>query len=190
MRQLSKDFRRVVASLALLVACPLYVLCGMRHVCMAGHMRHPPYPVTDIALDAVWVSALLLAGGFSWRSNLHLRRTILFLVLLLLLSRLLLGSGGGILFLVELPILLVVLIISIRNLFGGAKDWDMAPLPEKNAYRKSLLHRWVIALAVIVGAGFLAWGGTELYWFVRRATTPRVQVAERALLPRPHPEAR
>ena len=177
MRQLSKDFRRVVASLALLVACPLYVLCGLRHVCMAGHMQHPPYPVTDIVLDAVWVGAFLLAGVLSWKSNFHLRRMLVLLVVLLLSSRLLLGSGGGILFIVELPVLLILLIVSVRNLFGGAKDWDTVPLPEKRAHRRKVLRRWAIALAVMVGAGLLAWGGTELYWFVRRATTPRVQVA-------------
>ncbi|MHB9048874.1 MAG: hypothetical protein ACYC35_23400 [Pirellulales bacterium] len=178
MRQLSKDFHRVVVSLALLVACPLYVLCGLRHICMAGHMQHPPYPVSDLALDAVWVSALLLAGGLSWRSNLHLRRTILLFVLLLLSSRLLLGSGGGMLFLVELPVLLVVLIASIRNLFGGAKDWDAVPLPEKKSHRKKVLRRWAIAMVALVGAGLLGWGGTKGYWFVRRAAVPRVQVSE------------
>ena len=177
MKQFSKDRCRIIASLALLIGCPFYVLCAFRHICMAGHMQHPPYPAADLIIDAVWIGGFILAGGLSWKSNLHLRRTTHLLVLLLLLSRLLLGSGGGILFLVELPILVMLLIVSIRNLFSGAKDWDAVPRPERMAHRRKVLRRWVIVAIAIVGTGFLAWGSTELYWFVRRATTPRVQVA-------------
>ena len=140
--------------------------------------EHAPYPVSDLALDAVWVFALLLASGLSWKSNLHLRRTTLLLVLLLLSSRLLLGSGGGILFLIELSVLLIVLLISIRNLFGGAKDWDAVPLSEKKSHRKKVLRRWAIAIMVVVVTGLLGWGGSKVYWFVRRAAVPRVEVSE------------
>lgn len=177
MLQFSKDFRRIVTSLALLVSCPLYVLCGSRHVCMAGHMRHPPYPAIDLVIDAAWIIGFVLAGVLSWKSNLHLRRTILWLTFLLLASRLLLGSGGGILFLVELPALLVVLIAGIRNLFGGAKDWDSMPSPERTTHRRKIRRRWAIAMSVILGAVLLGWSGTNLYWIVRRATTQSVPVA-------------
>ena len=139
-------------------------------------MRHPPYPAADLIVDAVWIIGFVLAGGLSWKSNQHLRRTTLLLVFLLLISRLLLGSGGGVLFLVELPIILVVLVVSIWNLFGGAKDWDTVPLPERMTHRRKVLRRWSIVAMVVVGTGLLAWGGTELYWLVRRATTPRVQI--------------
>jgi HEAT repeat protein len=140
-------------------------------------MQHPPYPAADLIGDAIWVGVFVLSSVLCWKSNLHLRRTIPLLLLFLLSSRLLLGSGGGMLFLVELPVLLVLLIVSVRNLFGGAKDWDAVPPAEKTAHRRKVRHRWAIAMSVILGAGLLGWGGTKLYWFVRRATTPSVRIA-------------
>ena len=172
------DLRRIVVSLAVLVASPLYVLCGLRHVCMAGHMQHPPYSVTDLMIDAIWMIAFLVSGALCWKSNLHFQRTIFLFLLLLFLSRLLLGSGGGGLFLVELPLLLVLFVLGIRNLFGRAKDWGEAPLAERKAHRKKVLRHWAIAMAVIVGTGLLGWSGTKLYWVVRRAFTPTVRVSQ------------
>lgn len=38
------------------------VWCFIRHVCMAGHMHHPPYPEWHIWVDWSWVGLLVLAA--------------------------------------------------------------------------------------------------------------------------------
>jgi len=172
-----QDRRRIVVAIAVFVACPLYVLCGLTHVCMGGHMEHPPYPVLDYAIDASWVLLFVVSSVFCWKSNLHFRKTVFICVVLLLVSRMALGSGGGGLFALELPLLLVLFFAAVRSLFGRARDWRTAPPAEKKVHRARILRFWAIAAAVLVGGGFLVWAGIHIYRLARQAAAPRVQVS-------------
>ena len=125
------DLRRLVVAIAILLVGPLYFICGTTHVCMAGHMQHPPYPLWQYLMDAAWVFAFIVAAVFCWRSNLRLRKTIFLLVVLLFLSRLSLGSGGGGLFILEFPILVTLMVLAVRNLWGGSPDPVSCPSEQR-----------------------------------------------------------
>lgn len=73
-----------------------FVWCFYAHICMEGHMQHPPYPgwhyVLDGAWATLWVSGALLSmrGSRAWK--------VVGSVLLVLLGyRFCLGSLGGML---------------------------------------------------------------------------------------------
>jgi len=44
--------------------------CYQHHVCMAGHMAHPPYAVHDYIADSTWTIALLAIPFISQRLEL------------------------------------------------------------------------------------------------------------------------
>ena len=69
--------------------------CFHHHVCMAGHMQHPPYPSWHYALDVGWVLAVLLAAV--WMRLVRASLCILFATLAayLISYRFLFGSLGG-----------------------------------------------------------------------------------------------
>ncbi len=69
--------------------------CFHHHVCMDGHMQHPPYPSWHYALDAGWVLAVLLAAV--WMRLVRASLCILFATLSVYLVsyRFLFGSLGG-----------------------------------------------------------------------------------------------
>ena len=125
-----RDLMRRIAAATALVAAPLFVMCGLTHVCMAGHMHHPPYPSWQYAADATWVIGFIAAAVLAFRSNLPARRAFLTLAVLLPISRLLLGSGGGILFLLELPVLVALIVLAILGLFRSGKDWTTVSAEE------------------------------------------------------------
>ena len=85
------------------VAAPLYIVCGLTHVCF-GHMLHPPYPVADWVMDATWVTGFLLGAVGTWRSDLPLRPWLTTAFVVLILTRL---FAGG-LFPLDLPVLAFV----------------------------------------------------------------------------------
>ncbi len=69
--------------------------CFHHHVCMGGHMQHPPYPSWDYALDVGWVLAVGLAAV--WMRLIRTSLCILFATLAgyLVSYRFLFGSLGG-----------------------------------------------------------------------------------------------
>ncbi|HDY88068.1 MAG TPA: hypothetical protein ENH82_08155 [bacterium] len=80
---------------------------------MAGHNQHPPYPFWYYISDFTWLISYLLAGIFAFKSNISFRKTFSLLVLFLCLLRV---SGGGVLDIFGLPVLILLLINSIRGL--------------------------------------------------------------------------
>jgi hypothetical protein len=63
-----------------------FLVCAVRHTCMAGHMQHPPYVATDHALDVAWAAMILIAA---WRApKTPLKRSRLFAALLILIATL------------------------------------------------------------------------------------------------------
>jgi len=69
--------------------------CFQHHVCMAGHMQHPPYPSWHYALDVGWVLAVVLAAV--WMRLVRVSLCVLFVMLAIYLVtyRFLFGSFGG-----------------------------------------------------------------------------------------------
>jgi hypothetical protein len=72
------------------------VWCFFNHMCIGGHMKHPPYPAVHYAADFGWALALIaipllarhkhLLGRFWW---------LTFAVVALPVHRFVFGSGGG-----------------------------------------------------------------------------------------------
>lgn len=69
--------------------------CFHHHICMGGHMAHPPYPSWHYALDGGWALGVLLAAV--WMRFLRASLCILFVTLSVYLVsyRFLFGSFGG-----------------------------------------------------------------------------------------------
>ncbi len=111
---------KLVFSILVLAGIPAYIFCGIAHVCMFGHMQHPPYAAGHFAADLWWVIAFLGAAVFGWRAKVRRRRSLVGLLTFLVLSRLLLGSAGGGLFLFELPACIVLAVVAIRTAVRGA----------------------------------------------------------------------
>jgi len=69
--------------------------CYFHHVCMGGHMQHPPYPAWHYAMDAGWALAVLFAA--IWMRQIRVSLCILFATLAayLISYRFLFGCLGG-----------------------------------------------------------------------------------------------
>lgn len=90
------------ALLAAALAAPVFVLgvvgsawCFSHHVCMAGHMHHPPYPPWHYGLDAGWVLCLGLAVLCTRLLRASLCIALAVLASFLISYRFLFGSLGG-----------------------------------------------------------------------------------------------
>ncbi len=174
----SADARRILVAMAILTASPFYVMCGMMHVCMAGHMQHQPYPAWHYLIDGAWILGVVTSVVFCWKANLRLRKTLVMLVTFLLLSRLVLGSGGGILFLIEFPVLLVGIGLAVRNLVSGALDLREMTGEQKHMRQRSIIRGWTIVGATLAVIGVLVWGGPRCYRFVKTKTAEEVSFTD------------
>ena len=62
--------RRAVLPLILFVSCLLASgVCWQAHICMDGHMKHPPYAVADYVRDAGWTLGLVTAAAILIRDR-------------------------------------------------------------------------------------------------------------------------
>ena len=109
------DRRRIITAAALLVASPCYVFCGFSHICMCGHMQHPPFPLWHYANDFLWVTGYAIALVLCLRSNIPRWELVFGCTLFLILSRLLLD-----LFPLTVPISVLLMIVGIRGLWRPA----------------------------------------------------------------------
>ena len=107
-----QDKRRVLASTSALLAMPFFFLCGMCHFCIGGHMAHPPYPWYHFANEFGWLTFLVIALVFAFRSNIAARKTFIVLTVLILSLRIL---GEGTLTLVMGVGLIVASVQGLRN---------------------------------------------------------------------------
>ncbi len=109
--------RSVLLTAALfLCAVPLFVYCAFRHVCMDGHLRHPPYSAWQIANDLVWSALLVCALFVAISQPLRGRWVIATCLCALPVTRIGLHSVGGVLFVAELIVLLLVPTVLVFNL--------------------------------------------------------------------------
>ncbi len=170
-----KDLRRFIVAAAILLATPFYLFCGTHHVCMDGHMEHPPYSSAHVANDALWMFCFGVAAVFAWKSNFHKRTMTVILLVLLFLFRLPLGSGGGTLLLVEIPLSIVVAGFAIRSLRSAAEEFSRE---EKMAHLKKCTKIWTIALLLLLGIVGMLVGSVRLGKVVRQISAPVVVMSE------------
>ena len=102
----------VIASVAAMLP---YWWCGATHVCMAGHMQHPPYPIWHMSNDILWVSLLGIAATVGLFSDFRGKVVLLGLAAALAFSRLGLDSGGGILFPLEILVASALILLAALN---------------------------------------------------------------------------
>lgn len=181
MNSTRKDTRRLIVSAAILVAVPCYIFCGLHHICMAGHMKHPPYPTLAWLNDGSWIAAMVIAAVLSWNSNLRLRRSALAILALLLTSRLLLGSGGGFFFLIELPLVICLTLAAIIGLWSPDKDRSNWSQEEHRSHRRKLLRNWGMGMGILAFAVIAAYAGIHIRNFLRDQSAPRIGIAATAI---------
>jgi HEAT repeat protein len=174
------DRRRIITAIAILLAVPGYVICGLRHVCMAGHMQHPFSPL-DWLHDVGWLCAMAVAAVFCWRSNLRFKRSVFAGLLALACSRLLLGSGGGLLFLIELPVLAGVVAAALIGLRFPDADRTAWTRQERSAYRRKIIRRWVIAAGTCAFAVLAVFAAVEIMDVIRKRSAKRIEITADAI---------
>lgn len=116
----------LVAGLTL-AGMPLYFACALLHICIDGHLRHPPYAALHFVSDCLWIYAFSVAMVLAFRSTLANRIWYLAYLPLLASWRLLFSSMGGLLFAVEAPIALLLLVKSASDSWRIWKERDAGP---------------------------------------------------------------
>jgi len=84
------------ATFLIAVAAAASVWCYLNHVCMAGHMKHPPYPVWHGLCDMAWTTTTIGAALWIVRVRSPLSIAIAYSAAFLLSYRFVFGSLGGI----------------------------------------------------------------------------------------------
>jgi HEAT repeat protein len=173
----STDRRRIVTSIAILLAVPGYVICGLRHICMAGHMHHPVYPPIHWLNDVFWLCAMAVAAVFCWKSNLRFKRSVFLGLIALAASRLLLGSGGSLLFLIEIPILAGVVLAALIGLKFPDIDRSGWSKQERSARRRRIIRSWVISTGACAAAVLAVFGAVKVRDILRIKSAPRIEIS-------------
>ena len=119
-KEIIPEKRNFYIHLLSLLSLPSYIWCAIKHVCMCGHMAHPPYSIIDWVNDIFWITFMVAATVFAIKSTIKRKKVFISALILLIFSRLLLGSGGGLLFYIELPLIVFIIIIS----FAGIKKYS------------------------------------------------------------------
>lgn len=115
-----------------LVGLPPFIVCTGVHVCMAGHMQHPPFPLWQWANDLLWVFCMASCFVLSWRTKAKRVAWIRYGSLACIILQIPLGDLGGNAFLIELPLCLWVAAISVQYLVRMAKmETDRDSLPHR-----------------------------------------------------------
>ena len=104
---------KVIGALMLL-GTPSNLLCFIWHTCMAGHMRHGPYPVYHWANDFFWISCFSCVLVLSIYLKTKFQKWFFYGSAILLLSRIGLGSFGGGSILLEFPLLIVLDVFALK----------------------------------------------------------------------------
>ena len=176
-----QDKLRLIAASAILVAVPCYVICGLNHLCMDGHMEHPPYPSIDWLNDAAWVAAMVLSAAAGWKSNLTFKRSVLTGMILLLVSRLVLGSGGSFLFLLELPVVFAVTFTALFGFFFRDIDKSGLTSEQRRTHRRRIPRNWVGTLATLTIVLLSCYATIRIRDFIRVKSAPRIAITGNAI---------
>jgi len=177
----SPDKLRIVSARLALIGSPGFIFCGLAHICMDGHMQHPPYSFWHYLSDALWFCCYLAAALIGWKSNLILRRFLCCLLPCLCVSRLVLGSLGGLLLLFELPLCLIATVVSFRSLRRAGVNWSVLSEGEKNRHKKTVKRRLASVLAALLAVFLLCWTGWFVYQLLRVSRVPQITISESSL---------
>ena len=112
--------RLITVGVLTILGMPSYFACVVWHLCMAGHMQHPPYPIGQWVSDSWWISCFACVFVFSLRLHAKGKVWLFYGSLFLIISRIPLGSLGGCNPL-ELPVIVMMLVVSIRSLLNPKK---------------------------------------------------------------------
>lgn len=80
------DARRLITIIMTFIGVPAYWFCWWHHLCMGGHMAHPPYPMWHYVNDCTWLITLPIGAVFSVRSALPFRTVVTVVLCLLVLQ--------------------------------------------------------------------------------------------------------
>ncbi len=111
---------KLVAILSL-VGALLNIACFALHICMAGHMQHPPYFLYDFISDWLWVFCFGCVTILSFWLKAKRKWWFLFGPIFLLYFRIKLESMGGCSIIIELPLLIVIIVFAIKYLVNPNK---------------------------------------------------------------------
>ncbi len=120
---------KLIAILSL-IGAPSYIACFMLHICMAGHMKHPPYFWYDCISDWLWMFCYGCVMIFSFW--LHAKRKWWFLLgsFFFIIFRFPLESMGGCSVVIELPLLIVINVFAIKYLINPNKYLKASAIDE------------------------------------------------------------
>jgi hypothetical protein len=113
-----------------LVGMPPFVVCAVTHICMAGHMQHPPFPLWQWLNDLAWAFCMASCFVLSWKTRAKRIGWLRYGSLACILLRIPLGDLGGTAFLVELPLCLWLMVVSVQYLVRTNKMEAEQPAPQ------------------------------------------------------------
>jgi len=100
-----------------LIGFPAYVGCSMLHLCIGGHMQHPPYGAAHYAMDVFWVVLFLMAATRGYAARIHWSKAWFWAVLMLIVLRFPFGSYYGLAGIIEGSVSIFLLILTLSS-FG------------------------------------------------------------------------
>lgn len=175
------DERRITSARLVLLGFPGFVFCGLAHICMDGHMAHPPYAAWQSVLDVLWVCCFLGAAVIGWNSNLILRSLLCYSLPLFCTTRLIAGSFGGLTLLLELPLSSVVAVVAFRSLRRPGFDRSTHTEKEQIQHAKSIKRRSALVFLGLIAAILSVCAGLFVWQLVRISRVPRVALSESSL---------
>jgi len=102
-----------------LAAMPGYIACAFLHMCMAGHMKHPPYTLWHYGLDGSWMLFLMSSMVISIAAKSANREYYVGGSLLLFLTRFFIpGMLVGIALIIQAPIVIVLTFNAMYHVFS------------------------------------------------------------------------
>lgn len=165
----------------MLVGLPGFIFCGLTHICMDGHMAHPPYATWHYLVDALWACCFLSAAFIGWKSNLILRNFLCTLLPFFVVQRLIVGSLGGLTLLLELPLGVIAGVAAFRSLRRSGFDPLTHTEAEQMQHKKSVKRRLVFTFLRLLAAVLLVCAGFFVWQVVRVSRVPRVTLFESSL---------
>jgi hypothetical protein len=174
------DERRIISAWLVLLGFPGFVFCGLAHICMGGHMAHPPYAAWHYAIDALWTCCFWGGTVIGWNSNLILHRFLCSSLPLFCIVRLM-GSFGGLTLLLELPLSSAAAIVAFRSLRHSGFDRSTHTEGEQIQHEKNIKHRLALACGGLFTVILLVCAGLFVWQLVRVSRVPRITLSKSSL---------